>query len=111
MKLIHAPKDGERQEWAIDVEELKIGEIKVFEKVTGLTMAEIGDALERGSFTVMVTLLWLFRRRHEPDLKLSDFDDIRVTEFQVEADDDEADEAEATTDDPKGPTGPVAVPA
>lgn len=85
--------------WEFDENDLLIGEIKLLEKVTKLTFGEFGEMLERDSLTAIMALVWIFRRRHDFDLRIDDDDDVSVSEIEVitkdEPDDDGDDEGKA----------------
>jgi hypothetical protein len=98
-KLIYAPKDGERKEWEFDVNALTIGECKLLEKVQGQTTQQFGEDLANGSMTAMAALLWILRKRHEPDLMLNDLDDIQVGAL-LTVEDDEAPKDETPDESP-----------
>lgn len=92
MKLIYAPRDDEagKREWEFDEDRMLVGEVKLIEKVTGGTLQEFWELLQRGSYSNIVVLFWIMRRRSEPGVALTDFDDIEVNELQIEGDDEAA---------------------
>lgn len=101
MKIVYTPTENPeaRETWDVDENDLFVGECKVLEKVLGATMMEIGELVQRGSFTAMLAFIWVLRKRSNPTLRLNDMDNvIRVSELSVDEDDD----AE-TEDDPEGP--------
>lgn len=77
MKIIFTPDgDAERaEEYPIDIQDLWVGEVKLLEKVLKETIVEIGEHLDAGSFTHMMAVLWIYRRRNDRDLRLDDIDD------------------------------------
>lgn len=104
MKLIYAPKDGPREEWAFSEDDLTIGEVKLLEKVHGLPFGDISELLGRGSMTAIASLIWLMRKRSEPAMQLTDLDDIKLGDISNEAD--EA-EGEAAPKEPVSDGSPV----
>lgn len=107
MKIIYTPQDNPegREEIDADLTALWVGEIKLLEKVLACTFMELGEMLERGSFTHMLALIWIYRRRADRELRIDDMDDvIRLSELEILPDDDEV---EAGDDDaPKDEADP-----
>ncbi len=103
MKIIYTPQDNPvegREEIDADLTSLFVGEIKLLEKTLKMTFQEIGEQLERGSATHLMAIVWIYRRRHNMDLRIDDMDDVmRLSELEIVTD--EADE-EAQDADPKG---------
>lgn len=99
MKLIYAPAEGEGDEWEFDQAKLKVGEVKLIEQTTDQTLQEFFETLSRGSFTNLLTLFWVMRRRRDSEAMLSDFDDADISELIFEDDAEESVEQEA----PKAP--------
>lgn len=97
MKIVYTPRDNPiegREEFAVDLDDLWVGEVKLLEKVMKETIAEFGQAMERGSFTHMMALMWIYRRRTNRELRLDDIDDtIRMSELEPVLDDAEIEAA------------------
>ena len=93
MKIVYTPRDNPiegREEIPVDLDDLWVGEVKLLEKVMKETIGEFGQAMERGSFTHMMALMWIYRRRTNLELRLDDIDEtIRVSELEPVLDDDE----------------------
>ena len=108
MKIVYTPQDNPEavEEWPVDLEDLWVGEVKLLEKVMKETIAEFGAMLERGSFTHMLALVWINRRRTNRELRLDDIDEtIRMSELQPTYEEGELpDEDDSPKDEP-----PVAV--
>lgn len=83
MRLIWHADDAEPQHWDIDPDELFIGEIKALESTTGMTLGELGDGANRGSFTAMLAFLWIFRRRDEPGLSYDAMDAVPARQLEL----------------------------
>lgn len=99
MKIVYTPRDNPEavEEFAVDLDDLWVGEVKLLEKVMKETIAEFGQAMERGSFTHMMALVWIHRRRTNRELRIDDVDEtIRMSELVPVLDDDEVEP------DPKG---------
>src|SRR4051812_10596799 len=47
-------------------------ELMAVERVTGMTIPEWADAISRGSMLGITALIWIMRRRTEPNLEFSD---------------------------------------
>lgn len=100
MKIIHTPVDGSApEEWPIDMNDLFVGEVKLLEKVLHHPMGTIIERAEQGYATEMFALVWIQRKRHEPQLKFSDLDTIPVSRLSIEQDVDDEDEPEDEVDD------------
>ena len=102
MKLkIEYVREGETTpEWSITIDpnRMKIGEAKILERMFEKPFATIAEDLESGSVATIVALIWIFRKRNEPSLRIGDLDDVDLGDLQIEA---VADEPVA--DDPKEP--------
>ena len=104
MQLIYTPRENPeaKQVWEYSQDRMLVGEVKAIEKVSGSTLQEFMELLERGSFTNIVTLFWIMRRRTDGPVALTDFDAIEVGELSVEGDDEPAEDTAAETEvDPK----------
>lgn len=114
MRVIYTPQDNPidgREEIDADLMNMWVGEVKLLEKVLGMTFQEIGEALQRGSATHMLALVWIYRRRQNMDLRLDDMDDVmRLSELEIsfDAEGDEADpKDDSTADTPDEPAPPA----
>jgi hypothetical protein len=72
---------GDRWEFSEDTADSS--ELVDLENATGWTTGEWQDAVNRGSMRGLVALVWLLRRRTEPDLPLNDVK-FRVADLKVE---------------------------
>ena len=103
MKIIYTPTDNPvdgREEIPVALDDLWVGEVKLLEKVMKETIAEFGESMERGSFTHMMALMCITRRRGDMSIRIDDMDDtIRMSELEPVFEDDEL---EAAAADPKG---------
>lgn len=85
MKIVYTPRDNPEavEEFEVDLTDLWVGEVKLLEKVMKETIVEFGDAMEAGSFTHMMALMWIYRRRTNRELRIDDIDDtIRMSELE-----------------------------
>lgn len=77
---------------------LMVTEVEAFEKVTGLAMQ---DGLASGSATALRALVWIARKRIEPELRFSDVD-FALEDLEVVGGDDEGDDAAPPTETSAG---------
>ena len=93
MKIIYTPQENPvegREEIDADLTSLFVGEVKLLEKTLKMTFQEIGEQLERGSATHLMAVVWIYRRRHNLELRIDDMDDVmRLSELEIKVDDDE----------------------
>lgn len=64
-------------------------ELMAIERVTGQTIAEWAESINRGSMTATTALIWIVRRRKEPDLQFEDVH-FHPASLTVEAIEDDA---------------------
>ena len=106
MKIIYTPQENPvegREEIDADLTSLFVGEVKLLEKTLKMTFQEIGEQLERGSATTLLAIVWIYRRRHNTDLRIDDMDDvIRLSDLEIVVDD-EDEEVDPKDDDPVTP--------
>jgi hypothetical protein len=69
--------------WEFSEDTADSSELVDLELATGWTTGEWQDAVNRGSMRGLVALVWLLRRRTEPDLPLNDVK-FRVADLKVE---------------------------
>ncbi len=68
---------------AVDIKSLTLGEMKFFEQTTGLSFTQFGQEGQPIS-EAMAVLVYLFKRRHDPNFTLIDaenFTSEQATEF------------------------------
>lgn len=109
MKFIYNPAEGSDHEpWEVEFDlerpRLTAAEGKFIESEhDGKPLPDLFEAAQNGSITVMLTILFVFRKRAVPTLRYQDFEDaIILDDLEVELEDDEQkalDEA-----DPKDPS-------
>lgn len=85
-KLIYAPRDGERQEWEFDADDLTGDQVILLEDTLDLTFEEWSERLNKGSMKAMLALVWIFRRETDKDLSWTDAKKIRLSALSVELD-------------------------
>lgn len=61
------------QSWDVDLAKLLNVEIIAIERAVGMSVVELGEALDRGSVLALTAVVWVMRRRGDPGLK---FDDV-----------------------------------
>ena len=86
-------------EYEFDEESVTFGEARMLERVTGMTMSELGDKGEGGSVEAMQAFIWLAVRREDPIVQFSDLDEWSIADLEID-DEDEADENAEGSDDP-----------
>ncbi len=60
------------QSWEFELGRMLNVEIMAIERQTGMTAAEFEDALNKGSMTAHTALVWVIRKRTEPELRFED---------------------------------------
>ena len=74
--IVYDPPGQDPQSWEFDPGEWTVGEVKLIEKTFGKPRDDFFEDVNAGFDTYRIFLLWLVRRRTEPDLKLDDLDDM-----------------------------------
>ena len=87
MKIVLGPPDGPKQEWEFG--RLMNVELIAIEKQTGLMGTEVTDALNKRSVLALTALVWVIRKRREPQLQ---FEHVRfaMDELSIEEDEEDA---------------------
>ncbi len=68
--LIHIGKDADRKTYTYEEDAVTTAEAILVEDQTGFSWTEFKDEIGRGSVKAVVVLIWVLRRREEPDLPL-----------------------------------------
>lgn len=63
----------------VDVNSLTLGELSFFEDYTGISMEALSDS-ERPKGKALSALVYLFKRREDPNFTLHDAEQMRLTE-------------------------------
>lgn len=74
MILVYRPEGADERRWAYRPEKMLTSEAEVIERTTGWTYQEFGEKLVRGSVQARRTLLWVYLKRGEPTLKVTQVD-------------------------------------
>lgn len=103
MKFVYKPEGADAKSWDFAPEKLMSPEAEAIERHTGMTYAEWGTAVTRGSVLALHGLLFVMLKRNVPTLK---WDDVQfsMSELDFELDDEETAEALAALED-KARTG------
>ena len=103
MRIIIGPAGGPRQEWEFD--RLMNVELIAIEKQTGFIGDEFTDALNKRSVTALTALVWVIRKRNEPQLR---FEHVRfaIDELTIEEDEEAPDPKEEPQPDGGGSSEP-----
>jgi hypothetical protein len=92
MKIIYTPRDGERQEFTFQPDDLSQRDAEAIEDVGGDTwdnFEDFGAKFMRDNRKAYRAALWVLMRRDNPKLRFSDLEDVKVSEIQAGFDDDE----------------------
>ena len=89
MQFVYKPEGAEPRKWDFDPSKLLNVEAEAIERQTGLTYAEWGEAVTKGSMTALHGLLWVLLKRDQPTLK---YDAVQfcLADLDFEVDDDES---------------------
>lgn len=74
MILNYTPEGASERNWTFIPDKLLSSEAEVIEKVTGMTYAEFGQALIKGSASARRALLWVLLKREDPPLRHNQVD-------------------------------------
>lgn len=88
MIVTYSPAEGEQRTWTYRSAELPISEAEDIEETVGATFDEWQGRLLSGSAKARRALLWVLRKRDEPDLKFADVS-FAIGELSVEFEPDE----------------------
>lgn len=87
MHVTYAPKstaDGDRQEWDVDLTDLRQSEAERIEREAGMTVDEFDQAVLAGNSRARKVLLWHLMREQHPKLSMRDVPDFRRSELELE---------------------------
>lgn len=91
--FIYSPDGQEPQQWEFDPNDWTVGEMKTVERIYGKPRDEFLADVNNEWVDARALLLWIVRRRKEPDLPLTAVDDLKTSHLHlvqlVRPDDDE----------------------
>jgi len=92
VKFVYAPEGADPKKWDFAPEKLMSPEAEAIERNTGMTYAEWGTAVTKGSVLALHGLLFVLLKRDIPTIK---WDDVQfsMSELDFELDDEETAEA------------------
>ena len=104
MKIVYDPPGGKRQEWPFEAGQLTIAEAIYAEDYLDMPTGTAIRKMIEGSVTCMRVYLLIMRRRDEPNVQMSDLDDIQISHisFDYSDDEDEKDEGSGKEPTPSG---------
>lgn len=73
---MYRPDEGDEQTWDLADVKVTFAEAKAFEKAAGVKWAELQGEITEGNVGVLQAVLWMLRKRTEPQLTLRDLDDL-----------------------------------
>lgn len=73
----------------IDAAELTLGDLEDFEKVSGATYAELTKLKsgENPPLNVLIGLIYVFGRKHNPEMTLDDVRNVNLGKLEIEVKD------------------------
>lgn len=74
MLLIYRPEGIDERQWPFQPDKLMSSEAEAIEKAMGMTYSEFSADLVKGSARARRTLLWVYLKREEPTLRLTQVD-------------------------------------
>jgi len=80
MYLVYTPAEGDVQRYQFDPNSMPNFDAEAIERVTGWTLGEWGEKIQKGSVLATRALLWVLQRRTHPTLK---FANVEFTTDQV----------------------------
>lgn len=80
----------EKEKYAIP-DKMKLKEARLIKQISGVGMAEIGTALERGDPDLLAALVLIVMRRSGRRIELEQVDELDVTEINFENDPEDTD--------------------
>ena len=88
-------------DWSCEYDPSKILNVEAIaaQKVTGLGWAEWLDALGKGDMTALTALVWVLRKRTEPELRFTDVS-FPIGDVEYEDDDEVAEVPTPPADEP-----------
>ncbi|MFF7200523.1 hypothetical protein [Streptomyces sp. NPDC008141] len=72
MIIIYTPKGGEREEF--DVADLLTSEAAIVSRALDMKWADIAQGVEDEEPAALRGVVWILKKRHDPNLRFSDFD-------------------------------------
>ena len=100
MLFVYSPEGADPKKWPFDPSKLMSPEAETIERHTGMTFAEWGASVPKGSMLALHGLLYVLLKRSDPTLK---WDSVQFClaeiDFELEPEDEEDDEDAA----PKAP--------
>lgn len=103
--------ESEIREWDLDYGNVTVGEVMDIERLTDKTRGEFEADLRKDSQTAMLVLLYVIRKRAEPELTFSSFREMKYHRLSVVVEHDApagGDEGKVEDPSDEGPTPPTA---
>jgi hypothetical protein len=72
MIVVYTPKDGEPEQY--DATTLVVSEASIVQRTVDMKWGEIQKGLERDDLDAMRGIVWVLKKRRQPDLRYGDFD-------------------------------------
>lgn len=82
-------------ESAFDLSDLTFREAEDIERIFGGPLREFRESCKKGYMGALKVLVWMAQRRLNPELKFTDFDDVKLDAVEVISDEENADPPQA----------------